>query len=74
MSSSIPLKIPYKLIYTDKLLCVKGEYSVGSYDDNLIILKCGKDNLCINGEKIIIDSMDANEIYISGVFSAISFA
>ncbi len=53
---------------------MKGEYSVGSYDENLIILKCGKDNLCISGEGIVIDSMDGNEIHISGVFSGISFA
>jgi len=64
----------YKLIYYGTTLSVKGKYDVTSYDDNMIMLKCIDEFLCITGENLVITSLDVNEIYISGKITDISFS
>ncbi len=64
----------YKLLYYGTTLCIKGKYDITGYDDSTVILKCANDLVCITGEKIAITSLDADEIYISGKISDISFS
>lgn len=68
------LDIKYKLIYQNGAMCIKGSYTVASYDENMIILRCGNDNICINGESLFISSLDMDEIYLKGSITAIDFA
>ena len=70
---SLCIEMKYKLIYYPSSLKVRGVYTVLSYDDNMILLKCDKDNLCINGDKITISSLGANELHISGKITGILF-
>ena len=66
--------VKYKLIYQGGIMCIKGCYAVASYDENMIILRCGNDNICINGESLYIASLTTEEIYLKGSISAIDFA
>ena len=68
------LDIKYKLIYQNGAMCIKGNYVVASYDEDMIILKCGTDNICINGNSLFISSLNVDEIYLRGSITAISFA
>lgn len=68
------IDMKYKIIYQNDHVVIKGNYIVASYDENLIIIKSGGDNICINGEDIVISSLSADEIYISGSINSISFA
>lgn len=64
----------YKIIYYANTLCLKGEYSIESYDEALIIIKCSSDTVCIKGENLVIRSLGTDEIYITGNITDISFA
>ena len=64
----------YKLLYYGNTLCIKGKYDITGYDDNTVILKCDGDVVCITGENICISSLDADEIYLRGKISDISFS
>ncbi len=66
--------IKYKLIYQGGTMCIKGCYSVASYDENIIVLRCGNDNIFINGESLCISSLNDEEIYLKGSITAIDFA
>ena len=67
-------ELNYKLIYQNGTMCIKGSYAVASYDEDIIILKCGKDNICINGESLFISHLSPDEIYLRGSITEISFA
>ncbi|MBQ4629567.1 MAG: YabP/YqfC family sporulation protein [Clostridia bacterium] len=74
--SSMPafgVNIKYKLLYYPGVLKIKGDYRVLSYDDNLIIIKCGNENICISGEKIGISMLAVNEVHICGKISGVVF-
>lgn len=64
----------YKLIYYGTTLSVKGKYDITSYDDNTVIIKCADDIICVSGENLVIMSLDADEMYIKGKISDISFS
>ena len=64
----------YKLVLFGNTLSVKGWYDICSYDENTVILKCRPDTLCIKGANMVVASMDADEIYIRGKISDISFS
>ena len=66
--------IAYKLIYTNGTLRIIGTYSIASYEENLVIIKCDRDSVCISGDKINITLLNADEIHISGIIFSISFA
>lgn len=66
--------IKYKLIYQGGIMCIKGCYTISSYDEKMIILRCGNDNICINGESLYIASLTSEEIYLKGIISKIDFA
>lgn len=68
-----PKELKYKLIYHDNSVCIKGRNFVASFDKNLIILKCRKDNLYIYGANLAISSMNVDELEISGRISSIKF-
>ncbi|MBQ4528628.1 MAG: YabP/YqfC family sporulation protein [Clostridia bacterium] len=65
--------IKYKLIYYHDCLTIKGDYTVLSYDDNIIILKCANDSVCISGENIVISMLSSHEMYICGKILNIVF-
>ena len=64
----------YRLIYYSSALVIKGIYDIKSYDDNIVVLKCGGDHITVNGINLEINSMDADEIHISGKISEIVFS
>ncbi|MBE7050365.1 MAG: hypothetical protein E7394_06285 [Ruminococcaceae bacterium] len=66
--------IKYKLIYQGGMMCIKGSYTIASYDENMIVLRCGNDNIFINGESLYIASLSQEEIYLKGSIAAIDFA
>jgi len=75
MSGSLnPLGDKYRLIYYGTTIVIKGVYDIKSYDDNITVLKCGEDCITVNGDKIEIKSMDADEIQIRGKISDILFS
>ena len=64
----------YRMIYYGKTLVIKGQYDIKNYDDNIIILKCENDIITLKGAYLKIDSLDVNEIYISGKITDILFS
>lgn len=68
-----PINLKYKLIYQGDVLTLKGDCYVASYDENTLIIKCGKKNICLAGNGLVIDSMNTDELIISGSFNSISF-
>ena len=74
MDNTAISSLQYKLIYTDNTVCIKGAYHIASYDETIVIINCGKDNICITGESIFIASLSADEIHICGNINSISFA
>ena len=56
------------------MMCIKGSYTIASYDENMIVLRCGNDNIFINGESLYIASLSQEEIYLKGSIAAIDFA
>ncbi len=64
----------YKIIYTKGSVRIIGVYEIASYDENLVIIKCENNNICISGDNIIITLFCSDEIHISGKISTISFA
>ena len=56
----------YRIIYYGNTIVIKGVYDIKSYDDNITVLKCDKDYITVNGEKLEINSLDADEIRIHG--------
>ena len=67
------LNLKYKIIYQKNFFCIKGEYAIKSYENNLIVLKCDKDNIFLNGSDFYIRLLLSDEIHIVGKFSSISF-
>ena len=64
----------YRIIYCGSTVSVKGVYDITSYDEDIIILKCASDVVCISGANLFIVSMDADGIYIRGNIDNISFS
>lgn len=64
----------YRMVYYGKTLVIKGQYDIKNYDDNIIILKCENDIITLKGAYLKIDSLDVNEIYISGKITDILFS
>ena len=63
----------YKLIYTGRLLMLKGSAEIASYDENTLIIKCGKENIIVTGYDLVITMMNADELTVCGNIAAISF-
>ena len=64
----------YKLIMYGNTLCIKGKYFITSYTENSVMLNCNNDIICISGSDVVVSSLDADQIYISGIISDISFS
>ncbi|MBO5369076.1 MAG: YabP/YqfC family sporulation protein [Clostridia bacterium] len=63
----------YKLIYTGRLLMLKGSAEISSYDENTLIIKCGKENIIVTGYDLVITMMNADELTVCGNIASISF-
>ena len=74
-NSDTPLNYhKYKLIMYGNTICIKGNYNITSYSENLVMLKCNNDILSITGTDVVVSSIDADQIYISGKISDISIS
>ena len=74
MTGETVLLKSYKLIYTNGTIRIIGTYTIASYEENLVIIKCDGSSICISGENILITLFSADEIHISGTILSISFA
>ncbi len=63
----------YKLIFCNDELRIKGDYEITDYENDVVILKCAGDNICIRGIELNINLLSADEICISGKLADISF-
>lgn len=63
----------YKLIYTGRILMLKGSAEIASYDENTLIIKCGKENIIVTGYDLVITMMNADELTVCGNIASISF-
>ena len=68
------LDAKYRIIMKKESLCVKGNYRIASYDENMIILNCSGDSVCVCGDGIVIASLSSEDIYINGNIESVSFA
>ena len=64
----------YRIIYYGKTFVIKGQYDIKNYDDNIVILKCENDLVTLKGKNLEINSLDVNEIHISGKITDILFS
>ena len=64
----------YKLIYTYGSIRIIGYYTISSYEEEMIIIKCLNDSILISGDTLVITLLSADEIHINGNISAVSFA
>jgi len=63
----------YKIIICNDTLRIKGEFEITEYENDVVVLRCGGDNICIRGIEISINLLNCDEICISGKLAGISF-
>ncbi len=74
MTDDTVLQAAWKLICTNDTVRINGTYSIASYEENMVIIKCADKSICISGENILITLFCSDEIHISGTILSISFA
>ena len=70
---NMSVKGRYRLIFCNDELMVKGDYEITGYGNDVIMLRCADDKICIRGIEMKIIMLNADEICISGKLADISF-